>query len=287
MKPIDLMFPRSVALAIAGSCLFSIATIYSCKEEETPDPTPVPVILESFSPTKGPSGTVVTISGSNFSVEPNGNTVSFNGVDAVVTASSATSITTSVPATATTGKIKVTADRKEVTSIADFIVIQPPVISSFTPTKGPMETVVTISGRNFSLIADQNKAFIGNVPLFVSDPTTNSLKVTIPAEAVSGKIKIEANGFSVTSAQEFTVTPFISSFEPATGPVGTVVTITGAGFSPELTGNVVKFGTVAAVVSEASLMSLKVTVPAGAVTGKISITTGDNSVESRSNFVVQ
>jgi len=72
--------------------------------------------ITSFSPLSGPVGTIVTIAGTNFSPTAANNTVKFNGLNAVVSTSTATSITTTVPANATTGKITVTVAGKTATS---------------------------------------------------------------------------------------------------------------------------------------------------------------------------
>ena len=56
----------------------------------------------------------------------------------------------------------------------------------------------------------------------------------------------------------------ISSFSPTTGPIGTIVTITGTGFDNTPTNNIVFFGATAATVSAASATSLTATVPTGA-----------------------
>ena len=58
--------------------------------------------------------------------------------------------------------------------------------------------------------------------------------------------------------------PTITSFEPASGPVGTSVTITGTGFNVNPAENEVFFGATQAVVSEASSSSLTALVPFGA-----------------------
>ena len=71
---------------------------------------PVIPVLTSIDPTSGKVGQTVTINGTDFSTTPGENTVSFNGTQATVTASSATSITTSVPVGATTGDVTVTVD---------------------------------------------------------------------------------------------------------------------------------------------------------------------------------
>lgn len=81
-----------------------------------------PPTITSFTPGSGPVGTTVTITGTNFSATPANNTVSFNGVVAIVTASTSTSITVTVPSGATTGKISVTVGGNTAVSTTDFIV---------------------------------------------------------------------------------------------------------------------------------------------------------------------
>jgi hypothetical protein len=71
---------------------------------------PVIPVITDLDPDIGKVGTTVIITGSNFSTEPDGNTVSFNGTEAAVTAATETTITTSVPAGATTGNVTVTVD---------------------------------------------------------------------------------------------------------------------------------------------------------------------------------
>src|SRR5207248_1023624 len=106
-----------------------------------------PPTISSFTPSSGPVGTSVTISGTNF----NGATaVLFNSVSASFTVSSATAITATVPAGATSGPISVTTSGGTASSAASFTVINPPTISSFTPSSGPVGTSVTISGTNFN-----------------------------------------------------------------------------------------------------------------------------------------
>lgn len=73
-------------------------------------------------PVSGLVGATVTIHGTNFDPSPANNAVKFNGVSAVVTASTTTSITTTVPAGATTGTISVTVGGNTGISSNNFIV---------------------------------------------------------------------------------------------------------------------------------------------------------------------
>ena len=65
--------------------------------------------------------------------------------------------------------------------------------------------------------------------------------------------------------------PAISSFSPASGPVGTEVTITGTNFNTTAADNVVFFGATKATVTAATATSLTVTVPVGATYQYISV----------------
>jgi hypothetical protein len=80
--------------------------------------------------------------------------------------------------------------------------------------------------------------------------------------------------------------PSISSFSPASGPVGTTVTITGTNFSATPSDNIVFIGGVKALVSAATTSSLSVTVPAGALFQPISITSNGLTCYSARPFIV-
>ena len=67
-----------------------------------------PPNITSLSPTSGPVGTSVTITGTNFGATQGSSTVTFNGTAATPTSWSATSIAVTVPAGATTGNVVVT-----------------------------------------------------------------------------------------------------------------------------------------------------------------------------------
>jgi IPT/TIG domain len=89
-------------------------------------PVPAPTIT-SFTPTFGPTGKSVVITGTNFSGTVSGTSfttsgVTFNNVTATFVVNSATQITATVPSTATTGPIKVTTPGGTATSATSFTV---------------------------------------------------------------------------------------------------------------------------------------------------------------------
>lgn len=79
----------------------------------------------------------------------------------------------------------------------------------------------------------------------------------------------------------------IQSFSPLEGYVNTTVTITGTGFDPTASNNVVKLnGTPAVVSAPNTSTTLTITVPAGATSGPISVTSGGVTVTSMQDFTV-
>ncbi len=81
-------------------------------------------------------------------------------------------------------------------------------------------------------------------------------------------------------------TPVITEFKATSGWVGDVVTITGTDFGIDVANNIVKFGDKVATVSTATITELKVSVPVGATTGKISVTVNGVTGTSTADFVV-
>jgi VCBS repeat protein/IPT/TIG domain-containing protein len=80
--------------------------------------------------------------------------------------------------------------------------------------------------------------------------------------------------------------PAINGFSPASGPIGTAVTITGANFSATPSNNIVFVGGVKANVSSATTSSLTVTVPAGALFQPITVTINGLTAYSKNPFIV-
>ena len=140
---------------------------------------PVPTII-NFTPTSGPIGTTVTINGTNFNPTPSNNTVLFNGIAAIVTASTTTSITVTVPSAATTGKISVTVGGNTATSVDDFTVLsitnQPPTIES-TITAVPIEGIIALDLE--PLISDPDNNL---------DPTSLYLVINISEQGASASL---------------------------------------------------------------------------------------------------
>jgi uncharacterized repeat protein (TIGR03803 family) len=118
--------------------------------------------------------------------------------------------------------------------------------------------------------------------LTISSDTFATAKIT--TGATTGVITVEEPGGNLKTLQTFKITPAIKSFTPTSGPVGTSVVITGTSLQQA---SAVKFGGVAATAFTVnSDTQVTATVPTGAVTGKISITTPGGTANSSAIFTV-
>ncbi|SDH04873.1 FG-GAP-like repeat-containing protein [Chitinophaga filiformis] len=79
--------------------------------------------------------------------------------------------------------------------------------------------------------------------------------------------------------------PVIASFSPASGPAGTIVTITGSNFGSVASENIVSFGAVRAQVLNASSTQLSVSVPGGATYQPITVVTNGLTAFSAQPFM--
>jgi hypothetical protein len=151
--------------------------------------------------------------------------------------------------------------------------------SPFTPTFGPVGTGVTITGTAFT--GATAVSFNGVAATFTVSPS-GTITTTVPAGATTGRITVTTPGSGpLVTTTRFTVTPAITSFTPASGAVGAVVTINGTNFTGA---TAVSFGGAAATFTVSNPGTVTATVPNGAVTGPIAVTTLDGTATSAASF---
>src|SRR5581483_5601484 len=158
-----------------------------------------------------------------------------------------------------------------------------PTISSFNPTSGGPGTSVVITGTNFT--GATSVTFGGALASFTVNSATQ-ITATVPSNAVTGPIAVTTPNGTATSSSNFTVipAPTVTSFNPTSGKVGTSVVITGTTFTGATS---VKFNGTSASFTVNSPTQITATVPPGASTGPVSVTTPSGTGTSSSNFVVQ
>ena len=255
--------------------------------------TPVPLIA-SFTPTSGPVGTTVTVTGTNFTGATG---ATLNGLPvASFMVMSATSVMFDVPAGATSGVITVTTAGGTATSTGTFTVTVPvvvPTITSLTPNTqvvGGPAVALTIAGTGFT--ATSTVSFNG-VSYAQTSSSATSLVVTIPASALAtvGSFPVTVtNSAGTSNSLNFIVTappaPTITSFTPTTGGPGTTVTITGTNFTGATAVSIGVFTVTNFTVVSATSITFVVPNGTGSVNGFIRVVTPGGTVTSATTFNV-
>jgi len=114
--------------------------------------------------------------------------------------------------------------------------------------------------------------------------SSSEITTTVPAAATTGLVTVTMPSGTLTSIKKFRVTPQIKSFTPSSDPVGTPITITGV--SLDQTTKVTFGGVTATPVVVKSNTEVIATVPTGAKTGKIVVTTAGGTAASATSFTV-
>jgi uncharacterized repeat protein (TIGR03803 family) len=153
----------------------------------------------SVMPTSGTAGQTIGVLGNGLTGTTS---VMFGSGSANFTVASDTYMTAVVPASGTTGTVTVTTPSRTLKSKQIFKVL--PVIASLSPTSGPVGTQVTITGTG---LKGTSKATFGGVKAtaLTVNPSGTKVTATVPAGAVSGKVKITTAGGIATSPGIFTV----------------------------------------------------------------------------------
>jgi hypothetical protein len=107
----------------------------------------------------------------------------------------------------------------------------------------------------------------------------------VPTGATTGSVTVKTPGGTLTSNKPFRVTPVILTFSPSSGKVGSLVTITGNSLTQ--TTKVTFGGVKATSFTVNSDTQVTATVPTGAKTGRIGITTPGGTATSSGIFTVQ
>ncbi|MBM2825642.1 MAG: hypothetical protein HW402_1306 [Dehalococcoidales bacterium] len=227
---------RRVATVIA-SIILALVTIGFMGSPVLAD---VPI---SLSRTSGPPGTSVTISGSGFTANEINITVTYDSttVASGITAgpTGAWSANFVVPASAS-GNHTIDAlsaiQSANVTEVSFYVT---PAIT-INPANGPPGTSITVTGSGFgasesglAVTLDGNPVTLSPAAPSASEKGAWSASFVMPASA-AGSRTIGASGVSSSTASvpgvTFAVNPAIT-LNPASGPPGTSITVTGSGFS--------------------------------------------------------
>ncbi len=149
------------------------------------------------------------------------------------------------------------------------------------PTYGKVGAAVKILGTD--LTGATNVSFNSTTAAFTV-VSSSLITTTVPNGATTGSVSVTTPGGTLFANKQFRILPQITSFTPTSGPVGTSVILTGVSLTQTLK---ITFGGVSATsFTVNSDTQVTVTVPAGAKSGKIAITTAGGSATSSGKFTV-
>lgn len=224
--------------------------------------------ITDFQPRVGPPRTRVTLTGTGFSANRQHNRVYINNLRARVDRASETELVVTLPQRASSGPILVDVRGAGRAQTSDpFVVQHTPAVSRVSPTSGPPGTLVTLEGNNFGNDPRRVRVTLSGRPVVLRSVSARRIQAQIPAGATTGKLAVTVNGLGpAESPEDFRVLApvAIRDFSPRNGPVGTVVSIRGAGFSTTDAENVVTIGSTRAPMLSSSETELRVRVPSTA-----------------------
>ncbi len=218
-----------------------------------------PPTISSFTPESGTTGTVVSITGTNFTTSA---TVMFGGVTAASVRVISSAELQAVLAEGATGSVQVATVYGSAESQQRFTYLLPPRISSFAPSSAGAGGRVVIQGTNFSTPAE---VFFGGVPASsVSVESAGQITATVSAGGTSGALTVRTRSGSATAPQEFSFegAPTITGFAENAVTTGASLSIRGTNL---LNAKDVRLGGIAAEILNITAKQVLVRVPAGIV----------------------
>ena len=156
--------------------------------------------IGSFAPSTGGPGTVVTLTGTNFT---GATAVTIGGTPATSFTRVDSATISLVVGSGTTGNIDVTTTLGTAASAIEFNYTTRPVITGFSPVGGPLGSSMTITGANFSSTPGSNIVYFGAVKGVVTAATANSLTVTVPPGVSNDPVTVTTDGLTAYANAPF------------------------------------------------------------------------------------
>jgi RHS repeat-associated protein len=235
-------------------------------------------VISSLSPTLGPSGTPVTISGSGFGGTQGTSTVKFGSFTAQISSWSDASIVALVPTGFSTVQnsaavVQVTVGGVGSNQFSYFLVTNP-ILYSMSPSTGPIGASVTLSGANFGATQGSSNVKFGTATAQITSWSDRTIVASAPS-GISGSVnvKVTVGGIgSGTIAYTVSTNPFISRLSANSAPANTEITVYGTNFGSSQGSSTVAVNATSAIPSSWTSTAISIPVPDGATTGNIIVT---------------
>jgi len=274
---------RYAMLGIAALLVGTVAGYFLMGQLRAPS-------IQSIAPSRVRSGEVVTVTGRNFSGDPAGNVVRFEGTrEGRVVRASASQLQVEVPdvpaAVGRPNRVPVTVTVGGRSSDAFLVAVyQAPRIHGLSPSVAMSGEEIVLAGTGWGPGASVR---FGTMDVPVVDVTDSTIKVRVPA--ISGPPGtsvpvVVSMGADPSNPAPFILgrLPLVLSLDPRSAAAGDVVTIEGRGFDRDPAKDQVRIAGARALVAPGSEEQLKVAVPfvdapAGAAAVEVKVAGLDNT----------
>lgn len=168
--------------------------------------------LESFSPSNGTWGDLITIAGNNFSEVPSENSITVGGISATVVSSTNEEILFTIPNEVDEKTFNIDIEVNGVTLSTANFTLNDPVISSISPTTSTdPESTITITGSNFHPVSNKNTVTFNNTSLVVNSSTSEEIVLELDSSLLKNELVSEFlehpltinNSIGVVSSENF------------------------------------------------------------------------------------
>ena len=156
-----------------------------------------------------------------------------------------------------------------------------PPFTRLPATQGKVGTTVQFLGQSFT--GASSVSFGGTPATSFKVVSDTFLTAKVPVGALTGVVSIVTSTGTLLGSHNFKVLPAVTGLSVSSGTVGTPVTITGSGLTQA---SKVTFGGVKATFSVTNDSTIATTVPTGAKTGKVAVTTPGGAASSAATFTV-
>ncbi len=229
-----------------------------------------PPQLSGISPNYGAPAALIKIAGTNFGATKGNSTVTVGGAPSYVVSWSNAAISIQVPSNATTGNIVVTVGGAASNGVP-FTFYPYPAITGISPAIGTIGTPVTITGTGLMDGGGNGAVTFNGTQAAILSQSQTSIQVDVPPGATTGPVSVRANGNTVKSSTNFTITQ-ITGISPNYGSPAALIKITGTSFGATQGSSRVTVGGAPSYVVSWSNTAISIQVPSNATTGNIVVT---------------
>jgi hypothetical protein len=249
-----------------------------------------PPEIRSFSPSSGPTGTVITIKGKYFnSLDP---IVYIGDIRAFVSSASDSVIQSVVPG-GLSGNVRISVQAKSQSAIAaGFFTVTNPVITVASPLSATYDELVTIDGQNLTSPIFPTRVYFGQIPSEIVSENINKLVVRVPSaiDSIPTLILVWVGEGVAFTGDLFTLKrPQIASITPPALSLGGIITLDGLYFNPDITGNKIYWNSSELPIISATPSVITASIPASlpAGTAQILLVSGGYRIFSSSAFEIK